>query len=167
MFLAVLASGSSFSTKARADVKITIRYTDVEREVSPRNALHKVNRTREFVLTDDHKIKSSFNFGEGHSDSAVVEFGKTYFAKTFTGLDYVSRWSVENGAIVHVSSTQSFSQILKVTTNGVDTCAATIQYRLAVGRRLFEDKRMSNREDVKISDMRADDVACSIASINE
>jgi len=167
MLLIVIASCLFFNAKANADVKIIVSFTDIEHEVEPHVAEHSVARTSTIILTSDHKLKSEFDYGwGGHTGSAVIELGKPYRFTTFAGFTYVSRWNIVNGAIVHTNLSESYSFSLRITTNGIDSCTAIIQYKLNPGHKFFEDKRMSNHEDMKDSDKHAENIACTISAIS-
>jgi hypothetical protein len=162
-----VASWLFSDTEAMADAKITIVYTDVQHEVSPKVADWRTDRKRTLTLTSDHKIKSEFDFGWGNrTSSAVLEFGKSYPSTNFTGQSYVTRYTIENGAIVRTMTTDSYSQIIRITTNGTNSCAASVKYRLMKGYKLFMEKRMSNHEDIQMSAWRLENVACTIVSVD-
>src|SRR5271170_4649713 len=140
------------SSAARADVKITVIYTDIEHEVSPNNAIWKAERKREIILTNDHKIKSTFDFGyAGKLSTGTPTLGQRYEnSHNFAGMKFInSRWSIEKGAIMFFYSTESYVYTMRISTNGIDTCSATMQYNLKNGHKLFEEKRMSNHQDMK------------------
>jgi hypothetical protein len=164
----VLAAGALLycTCDTMADVKITVRYIDVEHEIEPNEAVHRSDRSDTIILTSDHKLRSEHSFGEGHVSSGVPELGNAYNGHTFAGLPYVSVWRIRNGAIIHTNTTPSFTKNLEITTNRIDSRSATVTYRLRRGHTAFEDRRMSNHEVVKMSDLHAENISCNISEIN-
>ena len=61
------------NSAARADVKITVTYTTIEREVSPNNSIHKTKQKRELILASDHKIQSATD-SAGRSSTDTMYF---------------------------------------------------------------------------------------------
>jgi hypothetical protein len=153
------------SSASRADVKITVTYTTIEHEVSPNNAIHKNEHKRELILTSDHKIQSTNEYA-GRSSTDVRTLGNKYKGKSFSGMPYNSRWSIEKGAIVFLSSSESYLFTLRISTDGIDTCSASVQFKLKNGRQLFEVRRISNHEDMNLDDIHAENFACAITTVN-
>jgi hypothetical protein len=151
------------SSAARADVKVTVTYTDLAHEVSPNNVtIRTAERKRELIMTSDHKIQSTFESG-GNSETGTVEFGKRYQSRDLTGRVFNGRWSIEKGAIVHVSSAESQLQTLTISTNGTDSCTATIQYILKKGHKLFEGKIKEGY--AQFDELHAENIVCTIAAV--
>ena len=154
--------------EAMADVKIVITYTDVENEIYPNIAIHITDRRRELILTNDHKIRSTFDYGyAGKSGTGTYDLGKSNQIRIFTGSIVNSRWVIEKGAIVRIGHTNSSSSTLRISTNGIDSCSATMTYQLNKDHKSFEDKRMSNGEDIKMSDAHAENVTCTISNVSQ
>ena len=166
MLLMTVALWLSGYTGAIADVRITVTNTAVEHEISPNNGVQRTNRTMSLVLTTDHKLNVKVEYG-GATVGGIVVLGKFYRRTDMGGSSYLSRWTIKNGAIMQVSRYESFSMIQRITTNGVDTCQATVDFVLANGHKLFEERRMSNHEDMKVSDMHSENITCSIASLDK
>jgi hypothetical protein len=154
------------SSTARADVAITVSYTDVEHDISPNNATYRTERQRKLILTTDRKIRSTVDFGYGISEAGTVTLGKNYENPLSNGMTYIVRWSIENGAIIYHASAESYSFTMRISTNGVDACSAAIEYRLKQGHKFFQEKRMSTHVDITMDDRHVENVSCAIASVN-
>lgn len=122
------------------------------------------DRTLELILTKKKQIKINFYY-QGFQHFGDVKLGVPHYARTISGEKFVARWSIENGTIVEANFFESRVEIVRISTNGVDTCSATMQNRLANGHHLFESKLDRSQADIKLSEMRDENVRCSIVSV--
>ena len=152
---------------AKADAKITVTYNLFYHMVSPEvKDYRSSDRTLELILTKKKQIKINFYY-QGFQHFGEVKLGVPHYAKTRSGEDFVARWSIERGAIVEANFFDSRVEITRISTNGVDSCSATMENRLARGHRLFESKLDRSHADIKLSEMRDENVRCSIVSIGD
>jgi hypothetical protein len=155
------------SAEALADVMIKVSFVYVEHEISPSNTEHRTNVTSEYILTSDHKVKLASHYGSQYNSSAEEELGEPHAAKTISGYDYVARIRIDNGMIVIASFYPSYEVITRISTNGVDSCRATKEFKWAKGHNFFEAQRLSNHEHMLESEMRAENVTCMISALGD
>jgi hypothetical protein len=151
---------------ARADTKVIVSYTQVDNQVTPTTHEFRNNRRTIIVLTNDKKIRTGADINGSHSLSAIHELNVPIFAHNQAGVEYVIRYSIENGQIVVASFLPSYKIITRISTDGKSKCSATREYKLLPGHRVFEDKDFNNKQDVTMSNVHAEDVTCDISELS-
>jgi hypothetical protein len=157
-------TGSLFlNVCAFADVQITITFTQVNHNISPDVPDKKSFRTRVITLTSDRKLEITSTNNNVSTTNEVV-LGEPKSAKSRRVVDYVFRTRIARGAIILGSFFESYSIVTKITTNGIDICTATRDYKLNPGRRFFQDTPLLNRGTIEIH---AENIKCAISSVEK
>jgi hypothetical protein len=117
-------------------------------------------------LTKDHTLKVSSLAANKYAKEYKGTLGEPFSVQSYTGIGGVTRYRIENRTIIMASFYPSFSTISRINTNGVDSCNVTIEIKKANGHQFFEVKRLSNHEEMLESEIRFENVTCSIKEID-
>jgi hypothetical protein len=160
--LALLGSAAA----AKADVKITLSFVNYEHEIFPRDAEHREARVREFVLTDDGRVKTSVS-GTGHhgKDVETTLGGAVEGGSPKSGTEHLETFSVDKGDFVMTSAFPSYTTVLRIKTNHVDTCEAAREFKLNSGYAFFVMHRRGNHEEMHVSEVRTENMSCKIEAV--
>lgn len=161
----VIIAASVWACSAReagADVKINVSFDFVAEGPPLRD-----RRSTEYVLTSDHKVNVVSHMCAGCDTSNSHDLGQPKLARTYTGLEGVSRLRIDNGVIVHAFFTESYTSLTRIATNGVDSCTATKEYKLLQGHDRYEVNSINGKHFTSHSDIHAENVSCSIEEIRK
>jgi hypothetical protein len=147
---------------ALADVRIVVKYTEVEHEIAT-DKIYRTDKSRIYTVTKNRvlKITSIDSGGTVTNSSAVLE--QPGEGKNVAGVNYVNRARIDNGDIVTASFLESFVIETRIRTNGSSSCEATRNYKLLPGRDAFVDRTRVTRVDKTFSDIHAENITCSIS----
>ena len=154
---------------ASDDVRIVVAYTFINTEIAPKRATYTSYAQTAYLVSPDKTIKvaaSQIDRGRSYGDKASYALGEGRPHTMPDGEIFVVTGHIDDtGAIVVTGDTGSYQIVTRITTNGVDSCSATRDYRLKPGHKVFEVKRLSNHEPMLVSDMHAEHVSCKISSV--
>jgi hypothetical protein len=157
---AVLALTAFESTAAKAGAEIKLDYDYVETEVQPRQEVHRLHATSAYHLTgqnvltfnDTKQIPRRLNLGNG-------------VALMTGGGDEGRTVAHVVGGVLEVSFEYPGRKILvKIATNGKNSCSASMKYMHQPGHRFFEGRRESNGEKMFSSEEHVENLTCWISS---
>lgn len=144
---------------AYADVKITVKFTEMDHDIFPQEHDVSWEQTDQYVLTSDSKITShSIVNGRIIDDSSVI--GAPAQRSSVYDTNIVTRTIIENGALHITRFLYSYIIIINIKTNGHDSCSATREYKLKPGFKTY----IGTIGSVEKLTRRIENLTCEISS---
>lgn len=143
---------------AEAGIKVHVRWTRVEYEVSPRQEMHVSQSGKTFTLEQSGVVS------RGHNLEASSAFEQPTLMETKHGVPYLTKYSIQNGQVIAVSRFPGAIQTIVVSTDGRTACSAEVTYSKLPDAPFFTAQRRSSGKSMLIAELRAQDVDCQISS---
>jgi hypothetical protein len=149
---------------ASADVKVTVSFDEVWDVVSPSVHQSRERKSRIIIIGKDHTSRTDSEYSDIVLHGSNV-LGKPSFAINRSGVRYVVRHSIENGAYVIASFLDTYRIITRIKTDGTKYCSATRDYKLNRGNVLFEDVNHLTHAPMFASSIKAENITCAISEV--
>jgi hypothetical protein len=163
--IALLAPAVAHSQLDKSAVVITIRYTLVENQLSPKSGTVRSDRTREFRLSGinfiDYKIMMN---------GAVLETGKSSLGGSgggvspVNGLTYRTHAGILGGALSMTEQAETFHVTTTIRTDGKSACSASRVYQLNPGQKEFHTATPNGHVPEIGTDIHVENMTCSIST---
>jgi hypothetical protein len=163
--IALLAPAVSHSQQGGGVVVITMRYTLVENQISPKSGAVATAWTREYRLSGDNVLDHTITM-----NGKVLETGQSGLGRTgagvspVNGLVYRTHAGVVGGALSMTEETETFHVTTTIRTDGKSTCSASRVYRLNPGQTQFHVATVNGHVPEVDTDIHVENMTCSIST---
>ena len=142
-----------------ASVRVDLKWTTVEVEISPRNETHRSSAGSDFIL-DGRKI-TILSGGNGTQYKTIGNLGESLEQINKYGRSLVSSYKFQNNLITETIKSDCYTIKSVIKTDGENCNAVTTYHRLS-GQKYFVCTRASNNEKMLNSDVYAENESCKI-----
>jgi hypothetical protein len=156
----VILSSVAICDAGNAGVRITIDYEEVKTEVSPEQKTFTTNESRVYTV---HGNSLDFVGSGGFKTSSGMRLGKELAGETDHGSRFKLTYKIVDGAIVVSTEFPTFTTVRRITTDNKTSCASTLEYKKKPSHNFFEVLYLGR--NLSFSDMRAENITCSIAEV--
>ena len=151
------AAANLGSSVAIAGATIWVEADVVATEVSPQREVRRSHVHGGYHLSGRNVLTLGSPQG-----SREVALGRGFEVTNCVGIEGRISSHIVGGAIQIAYDYPSTKTLIRISTNGSNSCSATVSYIVQPGHRYFEAIRPSNGEHVFYSDRRAENVTCAI-----
>lgn len=161
--IGLFAPAVAYGQQGNSVVIITMRYTLVENQLSPKSGMVRSDWTREFKLSGNNVIDYKIMM-----NGAVLETGKSSLGGSgggvspVNGLTYRTHAGVLGGALSMTEQAETFHVTTTIRTDGKSSCSASRVYQLNPGQKQFHTATPNGHAAESSTDIHVENMTCSI-----
>jgi hypothetical protein len=155
--LVASAAATFASSVAIAGATIRIEFDVVTTEVSPQQEVRRSHLHGGYHLSGRNVLTLGSPQG-----TREVSLGRGLEVTNRVGIEGRISSHIVGGAIQVAYDYPSTRTLIRISTNGANSCSATVSYMIQPGHRYFESIQLSTGEHLFFSDRRAENVTCAI-----
>jgi hypothetical protein len=160
------AISAANSQDAQATTEITLTYTLVETQISPKTGLVKSSWSRTFRLSGKNVVSKTVSMNGKTLLTESTALGQSGEGVSgINGITYRIASKVVGGAMIMTEESKTYVNTMTIRTDGRTSCSATRVYRLKPGQRVFETATPTNHIPEINSEIHVEDMNCSIAVV--
>jgi len=163
--IALLVAAVAHGQQDSSAVVITLRYTLVENQISPKSGPVVTDWIREYRLSGDNVVDHKITMNGRLLESGRSSLGRTGAGVSpVNGLAYSAHAGVVGGALTMAEQTATFHVTTTIRTDGKTSCSASRVYQLNPGQTEFHVATVKDHTPEVDTDIHVENMTCSIST---